>query len=254
MARIRSPNYPSMSLGDAVKKVAQVFEKEQQHPMDREVLMKGLGYAGVNGASLSAISAVQKYGLVDHIGEDYKVSDRALAVLHPHSQDEKASALREAALLPSLFAELHEQFSGSIPSDDNLRSYLIRRGFATGAITGVIGSFRETMQYVKDYANGLPMETPAIGTHSPVQGSKGHMSLPPPRYGAAPTDSESRGQQSVPLKVSFFGDQLEVSATLFDVESVEKLIRVLEANKPLLPAKRGSNNATEQDGSKEGTS
>ena len=41
-----------------------------------------------------------------------------------------------------------------------------------------------------------------------------------------------------PLKISFNGDQIEVSALLDDGESVDKLIRALEANKPLLPTKR----------------
>jgi len=37
--------------------------------------------------------------------------------------------------------------------------------------------------------------------------------------------------------VLFNGHQIEVSAVLSDVESVERLIRALEANKPLLPPK-----------------
>ena len=40
-----------------------------------------------------------------------------------------------------------------------------------------------------------------------------------------------------PMRVSFNGDLLEVSAILADVESVERLIRALQANKPLLPEK-----------------
>jgi hypothetical protein len=39
------------------------------------------------------------------------------------------------------------------------------------------------------------------------------------------------------MSVMFNGDQLEISAVLSDAESVERLIKVLEANKPLLPGK-----------------
>jgi hypothetical protein len=39
------------------------------------------------------------------------------------------------------------------------------------------------------------------------------------------------------MSVLFNGDRLEVSAVLADPESVERLIRALEANKPLLPEK-----------------
>jgi hypothetical protein len=41
-----------------------------------------------------------------------------------------------------------------------------------------------------------------------------------------------------PMSVMFNGDRLEVSAILADAESVERLIRALEANKPLLPEKK----------------
>ena len=40
-----------------------------------------------------------------------------------------------------------------------------------------------------------------------------------------------------PMSVLFNGDQLEVSAVLGDAESVDRLIKALEANKPLLPEK-----------------
>ena len=45
------------------------------------------------------------------------------------------------------------------------------------------------------------------------------------------------GAKSAAVKVLFNGHQIEVSAVLSDAESVERLIRALEANKPLLPPK-----------------
>jgi hypothetical protein len=40
------------------------------------------------------------------------------------------------------------------------------------------------------------------------------------------------------MSVTFNGDRLEISAVLSDAESVDRLIRALEANKPLLPDKK----------------
>ena len=40
--------------------------------------------------------------------------------------------------------------------------------------------------------------------------------------------------------VQFDGTQLTVSATLEYADAVDKLIRILEANKPLLPEKRNA--------------
>jgi Tfp pilus assembly protein PilN len=40
---------------------------------------------------------------------------------------------------------------------------------------------------------------------------------------------------SVPMRVSFNGDLLEVSAVLSDAAAVDRLVKALEANKALLP-------------------
>ena len=110
MARVRSPNYPQFSLAEAIRRVGPVFEKERQHPMPKAVIAKHLGYGGVNGASLGAISAMLKYGLIDQDGESYRVTDRALAILHPRDEAEKQAAINAAAAAPALFTELNDQF------------------------------------------------------------------------------------------------------------------------------------------------
>ena len=45
------------------------------------------------------------------------------------------------------------------------------------------------------------------------------------------------GANRLPLVVTFNGHRVEVTATLDSAEGVDQLIRVLQANKPLLPAK-----------------
>jgi hypothetical protein len=144
--RIRSPNYPALSLPDAIEKVVTLYRSQHMHPALREVVAKGMGYNSLNGASASAISALGKYGLLERIGEEIKVSERALRILHPHSPEERSAAIQEAASQPPLFAELSERFPGRIPSDDLLRNYLIRNGFAPSAVSAVIVAYRETSE------------------------------------------------------------------------------------------------------------
>lgn len=144
--RIRSPNYPALSLPDAIEKVTALYRAEHTHPAPREVVAKGMGYNSLNGASASAISALQKYGLLERSGEELRVSERALRILHPHPPEERGAAIRQAALEPPLFAELNDRFPGRIPSDDLLRNYLIRNGFAPSAVTAVITAYRETSE------------------------------------------------------------------------------------------------------------
>src|SRR5208282_3865097 len=146
--RVRSPNYPAIGLPEAVQQIQKLFEKISQHAAPRNALATGMGYSGLHGASATAISALMKYGLLDRDGEDYKLSDRAMKIIAPLSPGEKAEALRAAAKDPALFAELIDHFKGDVPNDDLMRSYLMRRGFATAAIPKVIQAFRETMDLV----------------------------------------------------------------------------------------------------------
>ena len=46
--------------------------------------------------------------------------------------------------------------------------------------------------------------------------------------------------QPGPMRVSFNGDLLEVSAILADAEAVDRLVKALQANKALLPEKKAT--------------
>lgn len=144
--RLRSPNYPALSLPDAIEKVTALYRLQHTHSAPREVAVKSMGYNSLNGASATAISALHKYGLLERIGDEVKISDRAMRILHPHSPEERAQAVNEAAYEPPLFAELRERFPGQMPSDDLLRNYLVRKGFAPGALTAVMSAYRETSE------------------------------------------------------------------------------------------------------------
>lgn len=155
MARVRSPNYPAVSLPEAIERARKVYEKEHTHKAPPEVVAKALGYSGLNGASLSLISALKKYGLLEEVGKDLKVSHQGLTILvDPKDSVERAKLIRQAAFAPALFSELQGQYGESVPSDENLRSYLLKRGFAQSAVDFPIRAYRETIALVSD----LPKE------------------------------------------------------------------------------------------------
>lgn len=152
--RVRSPNYPALSLPDALERVQMIYRNQHTHAAPREVVVKSMGYTGINGASATAISALHKYGLLERAGDEVKISDRAMRYLHPNDPDERPTAIREAALEPVLFQELAEKFPGRLPNEEVLRNYLIRNGFSPGAVSGVILAYRETMDLVDREGGG----------------------------------------------------------------------------------------------------
>lgn len=177
--RSRSPNYPALSLPDAIEKVTVLYKNLHTHSAPREVVAKGMGYQSLSGASATAISALAKYGLIERSGEELKVSERALRIIHPNTPTERSEAINEAARDPALFSELFERFDGRMPNEDLLRNYLARKSFVPAAISMIVLGFRETLEFVRQESSvydsprviepeNTPMSSP-IGTQQAVK-------------------------------------------------------------------------------------
>jgi hypothetical protein len=147
--RIRSPNYPALSLPDAIARAGNLYRELHTRGAPRENIARAMGYNTLNGASATAISALHKYGLLEGGRDNLRVSERALRILHPHSPEEKAEAIREAAREPQLFNDLAERFPGGFRNEGLVQNYLIRSGFAQSAVPAVISAYRETSEMVE---------------------------------------------------------------------------------------------------------
>jgi hypothetical protein len=98
-----------------------------------------------------------------------------------------------------LFEEIHKNYGETIPSDENLRSFLLRKGFLQAAVDSPIRAYRETIGLV----NSLPKaenggiseehEEPDMDTPS-VQGSS-TVSLPRITAKGAAAQSLPNGKQ-----------------------------------------------------------
>jgi len=230
--RIPSPNYPALSLPDAIERVAALYRAQHTHGAPREVIARGMGYNSPNGASASAISALHKYGLLDRTGDEIKVSERALRILHPHSAEERAAAVHEAANEPPLFAELNERFAGRMPSDDLLRNYLIRNGFALEAVTSVITAYRETSEMVE--REGRAHDSPREQTreHDDMAASQHRQGVARQRESYETTFTPSSG---VPFEIFYTpGGKIRISGELTSPERADEFIRAIEALKLLM--------------------
>ncbi|MFP5501819.1 MAG: hypothetical protein ACLGIN_04965 [Candidatus Sericytochromatia bacterium] len=171
MAGERSPNYPIISLAEGVNRVSAIYERERTHAADKDVIAKDLGFGSLNGASRGIISALRKYGLLIEEDDQLKVSTDALDILlHSPGRPERLNALTKAAFSPPLFAELRGIFGMSLPSDENLRAHLIKRGFNPNTVTNVIASYRDTVSMVTHEAGreAGPREAEAAPESAPT--------------------------------------------------------------------------------------
>lgn len=240
--RIRSPNYPAISLPAALEKLHGLWSEIETQAASREVVARGLGYTSLHGASITMMSALTKYGLVDRAGDDLKISERGMICLYPKNKQEFAEAIRNAAMQPPVFAELREQFADLVSSDEALSNFLLRKGFAKTAVPSAILAYRETMALV---AKGTVQDDKV--NHDP--GSQFQEAATGVSLGnGSPGISQ---KTMVPAKAGKFSatmtDEMlvDIVATELDRVAVSRLIVWLQTIEPLVPETRHRNSTPE---------
>jgi hypothetical protein len=110
-----------------------------------------------------------------------------MRILEPMNEQERADAIREAAMKPEIFDRIVNQFGGKLPgSDEPIRSFLIRtEGFSPSGADELIDTLRETL-------SALPVVT---------EGNGGSPSFDP---GSPPDPHHEPGgaNESSPLRLS----------------------------------------------------
>lgn len=159
MAKLRSPNYPSLTLREALERTKKVYEHEHMRPAPKEVILKDLGFAGANGASLTVFGALRRYGLLQPHGDGFRVGSHAITVFELAEGDAQRNlALQSLAFTPTLFAELKAEYGFAMPSEHNLRFNLVNKGFTSKAADEVVRVYRENLELVEtlktDYNEG----------------------------------------------------------------------------------------------------
>jgi hypothetical protein len=223
MANVRSPNYPNLSLPAAIERIRKIHSVEGKNAIARESIVKLIGFNGLHGASAKVLSAIGKYGLLEGVGDgEARVTELALKIIAPENEAEKDEALREAAFKPVLFAEIKEKWPVTYPSDENLRSYLIRRGFSATALDQVIAVFRDTVGLLKSTP---PNDRPVVVAQEREQR---------PDSGHGKVHRQDTGRPG--YDISFTGDAISISGAILSQEEASKVIAALSALSALLPA------------------
>lgn len=174
MARARSPGYPSIGLKEAVAKARMVYDKDYQNKVPKEVIAAHMGYKSLSGASLPVIAALNQFRLIEGRGDETRISDIALQLFfgEPGTPD-RLKAIRDAALAPDLFAELHARFPEGKASDAAVRSYLLTQKFIPSAADTAIRSYRETIDLLKEEENAYKERNPEATFQAEMQTAMG---------------------------------------------------------------------------------
>lgn len=240
MPKVRSPNYPSLSLGPALEAVRPAFKNENRNKMSRTVLAKHLGYNSLNGRSLGKIGAVRAYGLLDGSGDELRISDDAVVALNaPDGSTERTAALGRLALKPTLFQELRKDFPDTLPSLENLKFSLIKRQFTPDAAEKAAKSYLATMNLVAGIPDAYnPVEDDEEGPEAdPLAGIRvippAKAGIPGPQAGTKVKVMDGERELTTGLLSKDANFRLLVSGPV-GVKEIERLIAKLELDKEIL--------------------
>lgn len=167
--RLRSPSYPYINLEKAIDLARRFYDKENKHKTSPNVAIEHMGYKASNSEGFRALAAVTSFGLLDASGSGTErqvwISDLGRTILLDRRErsTEKDEAIREAALRPSIYRLLWEQWGSSFPSESTMETILLRdHNFNKVAVGQFIRNMKETFEFVrlfdKDRKDDEPVE------------------------------------------------------------------------------------------------
>ncbi len=154
MARMRSPNFPSLSLEEAVNFARVIWDKNRKALIPREAAAKDLGYTGLTGRSMTVLGALNQYGLVEVTAKGQtRVTQTAEEIFIGFPEEVKRGAVSKAGRAPTLFREIYDKYDGDVPGENAIRSFLFQKGFTNDGVEKALKSFNATNRFVEIYGD-----------------------------------------------------------------------------------------------------
>jgi len=244
--RQRSPNYPSISLDEAISRLKTIYDNDRRSFTTAEAVVSHLGYNtsdARSGTSGRIIASLKHYGLLDEKDGQFRVSDDGYKILHlPEDSAERKELIQRTALSPTAFEKTFNYYQGELPSDTTLRSHLIlHENFNPDRVNSFIRVLRKTIEFAdlsfsqkedakeievmnneQEFVDKQPVSSTPISNQVNNQNSQSPFAIP--YDGEALKFRISRDSEVI---VSFSGRVTQ--------ESIEKLKVLLEATKDTYP-------------------
>lgn len=189
----RSPNFPALSLSEAIDAIKKVYLAEGRSKVPRLSVVKPLGYTSVNGRSLSILGALKAYGLLEGRADELRLSEEGFILANaPADSVEYREAVIASFRAPSAFHRFAEEDDGA--SDDTLKWKLQKVGFQADSAERLVRVYRESRELVNAIAGEYklaveeevqPSELDEAPAMHPVFGDMVQMASGRDRVGAA---------------------------------------------------------------------
>lgn len=153
----RSPNFPFITLENALERARQFFAEEKRGYAPFTSAAKHWGYGPNSSGGLQTGSALKSYGLMVDEGSGFsrnlKLSDLAIRILLDMRPDdtERKQLMRQAALTPNVAAGIYQKWPDGLPSDATLNHYLVLDlGFTQSTALRSVNIIKQNEELTKD--------------------------------------------------------------------------------------------------------
>lgn len=173
--RHRSPNYPAVSLREAVERMRSLWHRDGKAGAPPKIAAVHIGFQTAHGQAMSVLAALKKFGLLDEVKDRLVPSQRAVEILNLREDDSRRiQALKDAALSPPIYRELAEQHRVTgLPDDDVLESELTTyKDFNPHAVAGFVKDFKDTLEFAGLLEKGVLKLDGVITNQGKEEGQK----------------------------------------------------------------------------------
>lgn len=150
--RSRSPRFPGYSIGQAIEYARKIYGGVHRSTVPSDTVFRLMGFAGKSGPSSAALGALRQFGLIEGMGDRTRLTELALTIVQPSSEDERIEGIRQAARNPEVFQMISDRFDGRVPgADEPILAYLIRElGFSKRGAEECLNSLRKTLRTLEE--------------------------------------------------------------------------------------------------------
>ncbi len=153
--RKRSPEYPSITLQEAIEKAAVLYEQDHGNSAARTVIAQHFRSTTKSSAFMQWVASLQRFGLLEAVGDaknrELQLTKLALDILVLDEDDTKRwEAIRRAALKPAIHSRMWKEWGANSPSDSKIQHYLItQEGFKPPAASDLVKKYKKTILFAK---------------------------------------------------------------------------------------------------------
>jgi len=238
MVRMRSPNFPGISLESAVKAARLIYDENRRAVITRDDAAKDIGYSGLTGRSLKILGALNQFDLIENVSKgQVRVTRTAEEIFHGYPDDVKLSALHKAGSAPTLYNDIFERFEGDIPGENAVRSFLVQKGFTNEGVERALRAFLETNRYLEIAGASESHRTPTPTTQesAPTQREE------EPRIMEAALSASGAGKvafsRATPLDFSLTSAGIALTGSTNSASELKAFIERLKVLAAVLPEK-----------------